>query len=88
MIRFTESARKNGAAINTGPNYTKMTETDLFARCTDLIRQANGLLIKAGAGMGVDAGLPDFRGARGFWRAYPALAKAGLAFEEVVSLQS
>jgi NAD-dependent SIR2 family protein deacetylase len=31
--------------------------------------------------MGVDSGLPDFRGAQGFWRAYPAIAKLGLSFE-------
>lgn len=28
--------------------------------------------------MGVDPGHPDFRGTDGFWRAYPALATAGL----------
>jgi NAD-dependent SIR2 family protein deacetylase len=38
------------------------------------------LLIGAGAGMGVDSGLPDFRGAHGFWRAYPPYAKLGLDF--------
>lgn len=37
------------------------------------IAEADGLIIGAGAGMGVDSGLPDFRGAEGFWRAYPAL---------------
>ena len=36
-----------------------------------LIEKADGLLITAGAGMGVDSGLPDFRGNEGFWRAYP-----------------
>jgi NAD-dependent SIR2 family protein deacetylase len=35
------------------------------------IREADALLIGAGAGMGVDSGLPDFRGDEGFWRAYP-----------------
>jgi len=25
--------------------------------------------------MGVDSGLPDFRGDEGFWRAYPPMAK-------------
>lgn len=29
------------------------------------------MLIGAGAGMGVDSGLPDFRGDEGFWNAYP-----------------
>ena len=34
----------------------------MFARAADLISQADGLIIGAGAGMGVDSGLPDFRG--------------------------
>ncbi len=37
----------------------------------DLIRSADALLVGAGAGMGVDSGLPDFRGNEGFWKAYP-----------------
>ncbi len=37
----------------------------------DAIREADALLIGAGAGMGVDSGLPDFRGPEGFWKAYP-----------------
>jgi len=40
-------------------------------RAADAIRTADALLIGAGAGMGVDSGLPDFRGDAGFWRAYP-----------------
>ena len=35
--------------------------------------------------MGVDSGLPDFRGMQGFWRAYPAIAKLGLSFEEMAN---
>ena len=35
------------------------------------IHDARALLIGAGAGMGVDSGLPDFRGDQGFWKAYP-----------------
>src|SRR5438045_1877502 len=37
----------------------------------EAIRTADALLIGAGAGMGVDSGLPDFRGPEGFWKAYP-----------------
>ena len=44
-----------------------------YRRCAELIGQADGLLITAGAGMGIDSGLPDFRGPGGFWRVYPAL---------------
>jgi NAD-dependent SIR2 family protein deacetylase len=47
---------------------------DLDARlraAADALREADALLIGAGAGMGVDSGLPDFRGPEGFWKAYP-----------------
>lgn len=54
-------------------------------RCADLLAEADGLLITAGAGMGVDSGLPDFRGTEGFWRAYPALARAQIRFEEIAN---
>jgi NAD-dependent SIR2 family protein deacetylase len=52
-------------------------------RAVAAIREAEALLITAGAGMGVDSGLPDFRGTQGFWRAYPVLARLGLRFEEM-----
>jgi len=32
--------------------------------------------------MGVDSGLPDFRGNHGFWKAYPAYDRLGLSFAE------
>jgi NAD-dependent SIR2 family protein deacetylase len=49
------------------------------------IRDADALLIGAGAGMGVDSGLPDFRGTEGFWRAYPAFKQLELRFEQLAS---
>lgn len=42
-----------------------------LAKAAEAIRSADALLIGAGAGMGVDSGLPDFRGPEGFWKAYP-----------------
>lgn len=51
-----------------------------LARAADAIAAADAILIGAGAGMGVDSGLPDFRGAQGFWRAYPRYAELGLDF--------
>ena len=48
-----------------------------------LLREADGLIVAAGAGLGVDSGLPDFRGNEGFWQAYPALANAGVDFARI-----
>ena len=50
-----------------------------------LIGHADGLLITAGAGIGVDSGLPDFRGDEGFWKAYPPLAKSGIKFTSIAN---
>ena len=52
-------------------------------RGAELIAGADALLVCAGAGMGVDSGLPDFRGPEGFWRAYPPYRRLGLRFEEL-----
>jgi NAD-dependent SIR2 family protein deacetylase len=56
-------------------------------RAAEVLRSAEALLIGAGAGMGVDSGLPDFRGTEGFWRAYPAYAKLGLDFASMANPQ-
>ncbi|SFB08504.1 NAD-dependent protein deacetylase, SIR2 family [Amycolatopsis marina] len=63
-----------------------MTDADL-ARAAELISGAGALLVCAGAGMGVDSGLPDFRGDEGFWRAYPPYARLGLSFAEMADPQ-
>lgn len=52
-----------------------------IARAAEALRSADALLVGAGAGMGVDSGLPDFRGPEGFWRAYPRFR--GRAFSDV-----
>jgi NAD-dependent SIR2 family protein deacetylase len=46
-----------------------VTLEERLAKAAQWLREAVGLLITAVAGMGVDSGLPDFRGAKGFWRA-------------------
>ncbi len=59
--------------------------SDDVAHAAELVGQADALVVGAGAGMGIDSGLPDFRGPGGFWRAYPALGRRGLDFYEVAS---
>ncbi|WP_293443422.1 Sir2 family NAD-dependent protein deacetylase [Persephonella sp.] len=54
-------------------------------KAKQVLKEADALLITAGAGMGVDSGLPDFRGKEGFWRAYPIAKKLGLRFEELAN---
>ena len=54
-------------------------------RAAAAIAAADAVLIGAGAGMGVDSGLPDFRGPEGFWRAYPALRRRRVRFEEMAN---
>ncbi len=58
---------------------------NLYNQAAKIIKAADALLIGAGAGIGVDSGLPDFRGTSGFWRAYPPIAKLGLKFEEMAN---
>ena len=54
-------------------------------QAAQLVKQADALVIAAGAGIGVDSGLPDFRGNAGFWKAYPALQAEGTAFTDIAS---
>ncbi len=58
---------------------------DMLQRVKAFIEEADAVLITAGAGMGVDSGLPDFRGVEGFWRAYPKAKELGLRFEEMAN---
>jgi len=50
-----------------------LIEQENVEKAAEALANASALLITAGAGMGVDSGLPDFRGNNGFWKAYPAL---------------
>ncbi len=54
-------------------------------KAAEALQNADALLITAGAGMGVDSGLPDFRGRDGFWKAYPPIAKLGLSFSDMAN---
>ncbi|MEN9843106.1 MAG: hypothetical protein RLZZ612_935 [Pseudomonadota bacterium] len=65
-----------------------MTDSDLTPLCEKAahwLSRADALVIAAGAGMGVDSGLPDFRGNEGFWQAYPALGRAKMDFTAIAN---
>src|SRR5262245_43588365 len=62
-----------------------MTTENLLRRAVETVASADALVVGAGAGMGVDSGLPDFRGTQGFWRAYPLYAKLGLDFASMAN---
>ncbi|MDI3289226.1 Sir2 family NAD-dependent protein deacetylase [Polyangium sp. 15x6] len=57
----------------------------LFEQAARALENARALVITAGAGMGVDSGLPDFRGNDGFWRAYPPYKELGLGFSSLAN---
>lgn len=54
-------------------------------RAARLIEAAHALVVVTGAGMGIDSGLPDFRGKNGFWNAYPALGRQGISFTDIAT---
>lgn len=57
-----------------GQHRLSRADRDLqIERAAITIAAADHLLITAGAGMGVDSGLPDYRGPEGFWNAHPPL---------------
>src|SRR4051812_35675725 len=58
---------------------------EVIHRAAEAIASADALVIGAGAGMGVDSGLPDFRGRDGFWQAYPPYAQLGLDFASIAN---
>jgi NAD-dependent SIR2 family protein deacetylase len=57
-----------------------MDLSECCRQAAEVIRRSRTLVITAGAGMGVDSGLPDFRGERGFWNAYPMYERLGISF--------
>lgn len=59
----------------------------MLNRAASIIREAEVFVITAGAGMGVDSGLPDFRGDHGFWKAYPAYSRLGFSFVDCANPQ-
>lgn len=81
----TSSKHEPPFSGNKASNQVVNISDNMFAKAADIIASADALVIAAGAGIGVDSGLPDFRSNNGFWKAYPALAAAQIDFTEVAS---
>jgi NAD-dependent SIR2 family protein deacetylase len=62
-----------------------MTDLSNDIKIQTIIRDADALLIFAGAGIGHDSGLPVFRDNEGLWNAYPALAQLQLNFHQIAN---
>lgn len=62
-----------------------MVIAERLKRAAEVLNDADAVFITAGAGIGVDSGLPDFRGNEGFWKAYPPIAKLGKSFVEMAN---
>jgi NAD-dependent SIR2 family protein deacetylase len=63
----------------------EIDERNEIYRAAAAVSKADAVLITAGAGMGVDSGLPDFRGDKGFWRAYPPFERLGVSFVDMAN---
>ncbi len=58
---------------------------EVLANAAAAIKHAKSLIVTAGAGMGVDSGLPSFRDDQGFWNAYPEYQKLGMNFMNIAN---
>ncbi|MEW5922299.1 MAG: Sir2 family NAD-dependent protein deacetylase [Bacillota bacterium] len=59
--------------------------TGLFKEAAMAIKNSRTMIITAGAGAGVDSGLPDYRGDKGFWKAYPMYEKLGINYYDAAN---
>ena len=64
-----------------------MSLQEAILQAKEIIKNADAIVITAGAGMGVDSGLPDFRGDQGFWKAYPPLKDKDIGFTDMANPQ-
>jgi NAD-dependent SIR2 family protein deacetylase len=59
--------------------------SDAVDRAAEAVSSATALIFTSGAGMGVDSGLPDYRGTEGFYRRYPPYERAGISYQSLAS---
>jgi NAD-dependent SIR2 family protein deacetylase len=57
----------------------------MINKAKKVLDEAEVIIITSGAGMGVDSGLPDFRGNEGMWKEYPVLKELKLNFSSIAN---
>ncbi|CAI2377020.1 unnamed protein product [Moneuplotes crassus] len=57
----------------------------LYQRVAKSIMRNKAMLVTAGAGIGIDSGLPDFRGKEGLWKAYPYFKNTNMSFTDAAN---
>ncbi len=65
----TATATTATTATTAKPEPKWKVEPSVIERAAKAIWAADAILFTSGAGLGVDGGLPDFRGPEGFWKA-------------------
>ena len=76
---------QNDLLVNNTLRRIKMLNSQQISKIKKMFKNTDGLLISAGAGIGVDSGLPDFRGNQGMWQAYPELGKQRIEFSSIAN---
>ena len=56
---------------------------DAIIDATNAINSSDALLIVAGAGMGIDSGLPDYRGPQGLWNSWHPARELNMTYESL-----
>lgn len=83
---MTGSAAVGAAPAPNLSSHASEALRDAASAAAKILSESDGILVASGAGLGVDSGLPDYRGRDGFFKAYPVLVRSGiLNFEAVDS---
>ena len=87
MLKITDKKMSYWFITITKISYERIKMQEKIDRIKKIIAEADAVIITAGAGMGVDSGLPDFRGDHGFWKAYPPLKDKDIGFTDIANPQ-
>jgi NAD-dependent SIR2 family protein deacetylase len=85
LLKPLDSCLRRNDEISLYESNDMEIEQEKIREAARWVKEASAIVIAAGAGMGVDSGLPDFRGPQGLWRSYPALAASGKTFQDIAT---